>query len=373
MRILRVRHLFYPDMPRDYFYELSARQTKMGHRVDVVTWKKNGGPSEIEMPEGFVVHRLPGLNLSVENAVQEYPYLPSLPSKIEMLKPEVVHVESHLFLTAFQTVRKAKELKIPCVITVHGVFAERGKIVNLAQNMYLHSIGLKVLRDADSVICLTRSDAEEIEKLGIAPDQIRFVPNAVDTRLFKPSGKREDNLVVWVGRFVHEKGLEYLVEAARTVTQEKQGVRFLLIGYGPLKNKIMKMARDLGLLGKSMYIIGPFDRTEVAKILNRSTVFVFPSLKEGMPLSLLEAMASGNAVVASNIRGINEVVKDNDNGLLFRARNPVELASSIQILLDDGNLRKKLSDGARNTVRDKHSWNSVLAKLDSVYELAKSD
>ena len=357
-------------MPRDYFYELSARQIKIGHRVDVVTWKKNGGLSEMEMPEGFVAHRLPGLNLSAETVVQDYPYIPSLPSTIEILNPEVVHVESHLFLTAVQAVRKARELKIPCVITVHGIFAERGKAVNLVQSMYLHSIGLKILREADSVICLTRSDAEEIEKLGVNSDQIKFVPNAVDTRIFTPSANREDNLVVWVGRFVHEKGLEYLIDAAKMVIQEKRDVRFLLIGYGPLKNKIMKMAYDLGLLGKSMNIIGPLDRFEIAKVLNRSTIFVFPSLKEGMPLALLEAMASGNAVVASNIRGINELVKDHDNGLLFRARNPIELAYSIQILLDDRNLRKKLSDRARNAVREKNSWSNVLAKLDSVYKLA---
>jgi glycosyltransferase involved in cell wall biosynthesis len=70
---------------------------------------------------------------------------------------------------------------------------------------------------------------------------------------------------------------------------------------------------------------------------------------------------------------VNELVKNNDNGLLFPARNPVELASSIKILLDDRNLRKKLSDGARNTVKDKHSWGSVLARLDSVYESARAN
>lgn len=355
-------------MPRDYFYELSARQAKAGHRVNVLTWKKNGGLVEEEMFEGFSVHRLHGLNLSLGGAVQEYPYLPGLPAKIEALRPEIIHVESHLFLTAFQAVRKAKELKLPCVVTIHGVHAERGKAINLAQSIYLHSIGLKVLRNADSVICLTRNDAEEIEKLGVVAEKIRFVSNAVDTRLFKPSEKREDDLVVWVGRFVQEKGLEYLIEAVRTVAQEHQGVRFLLIGYGPWKEKIVKMAIDYGLLGKQVTIIGPLTRTEIAQVLCRSTVFVLPSLSEGMPLALLEAMSCGNAVIASNVGGIGEIVRNYDSGVLASPRNAKELASSILMLLRDDGLRRKLARNGREAVEREHSWDSVLAQLDSVYE-----
>ena len=340
----------------------------MGHKVDVVTWKKNGGPSELGMPEGFVVHRLPGVNLGMEEAIQEYPYLPSLPAKMEKLKPEVVHVESHLFLTAFQAVRKATRLGLASVVTVHGVSVKRGALINLAQSTYLHSLGLKTLREADRVVCLTRSDAVEIEKLGCPSSKISLVPNAVDTELFKPREGREDNLVVWIGRFVPEKGVEYLLEAARIVAKKSPTVKFLLIGYGPLREKIVKMAVDYRLLGKQVAITGPLTRAEIAQVLCKATIFALPSLSEGMPLALLEAMSSGNAVVASDVGGIAEIVRNYDNGMLSSPGNAKELASSILMLLCDDGLRGKLARNAREAVEKEHSWGSVLAQLDSVYE-----
>jgi glycosyltransferase involved in cell wall biosynthesis len=358
-------------MPRDYFYELSARQIGVGHEVDVVTWKRNGGLQEERMPEGFSIHRLQGFNLGIGNFVQEYPYLPSLPTEIETLRPDIVHIESHLFLTALQAVRKANRMGLPCIVTVHGVFAERGVAVNFAQHVYLRSLGLKVLKAADGVVCLTRSDAAAIERLGCPSAKITLVSNAVDIDLFRPCGEREDDLVVWVGRFVPEKGVEYLIEAAKVVVDQRRHARFLLIGYGPLKSKIVKMASDYGLLGKSVVITGPLDRVEIAKIVSRSSVFAFPSLKEGMPLSLLEAMASGNAVVASDIQGVNEVAENDYDAVLVSPKSPSDLASSILMLLDDKGLRRRLAENARKKVQENCSWSNVLAKLDRVYTSAE--
>lgn len=367
MHIVRVRHLFYPDILRDYIYELSARQTKRGHSVDVVTWKRNGGFSEKRVSEGFVIHRLTGLNLGIRGAIQEYPYIPSLSAMIEKLKPEVVHAESHLFLTTVQAVRKARKLGLPCVVTVHGVFAERGFAVNSAQLAYLRTLGLEVLRGADVVVCLTRSDVEEVVRLGCSLKRVRLIPNAVDTELFRPSGERESSLVVWVGRFVPEKGVEYLIEAARMVVDEFKDVRFLLVGYGPLKTKMMRLVHERGL-DEFVRFVGPLSRDEVAEVLGRAGVFVLPSLSEGMPLALLEGMSCGNAVVASDVGGIAEVVRDYDNGVLVSPRDAKELASSILMLFRDDGLRRKLAEHARETVEKEHSWNSILAQLDSVYE-----
>jgi len=369
VHIARIRHLFYPDMPCDYFYELSAQQVRRGHQVDVLTWKKDGGFTKERMAEGFFVHRLPGLNFGVKGIFHEYPYLPSLPAEIDALKPEVLHVESHLFLTAFQAVKKANREHLPCVVTVHGVLAERGAIADFVQGAYLRSFGLEVLQGADRVICLTKSDAEEIEKYGCPFEKIRLVPNAVDTQLFKPCKEREDSLVVWVGRFVPEKGLENLIKAAEIVSRRVSKARFLLIGYGPLKEKITKMANDHGL-SKFVTIVGPMNRGEIAKILSRATVFVFPSLKEGLPVSVLEAMASEIPVVGTSVKGINEIILDQQTGLLVPPRKAETLANSILTLLNNEKLRKKLGRNARRLVIEKYGWNLIIQLLGKVYREA---
>jgi glycosyltransferase involved in cell wall biosynthesis len=305
--------------------------------------------------------------------IREYPFLPGLPAKIEMLNPDIVHAESHLFLPTVQAVRKAKRLGLPCVVSVHGVLAERGFAVNLAQFAYLRTLGLEVFRGADRVVCLTRSDAEEVVRLGCPVEKVRLVPNAVDTELFKPGERREDGLVVWVGRFVPEKDVEYLVEAARLVVEKRGDVRFLLVGYGPLKAKIMKLAQDYGLLGKSVSFVGPLSREEIAKILSKAAVFVFPSLKEGLPLAVLEAMASGVSVVGSDIPGINAVITHRENGILVPPRNPEALANAIMLLLEDKSLRRKLGQNARQLMVEKYSWEIISERIEKVYNEAMEE
>jgi glycosyltransferase involved in cell wall biosynthesis len=360
-------------MPRDYFYELSARQVERGHDVDVLTWSRNGICSEAIVAEGFQVHRLYGLNFTLGGVIQEYPYLPGLPAKLEKLRPDIVHGESHLFLPTVQAVRKAKKLGLPCVVTVHGVFAERDFAVNMAQRVYLHSVGLEVFRRADRVICLTRSDAEEVIRFRCPSEKVRIIPNAVDTELFKPSGQRDDNLVVWVGRFVPEKGVEYLLEAARIVVKKLPDLRFLLAGYGHSKASLMKLAQYYELLGKSINFVGPLGRDEIAKILNKAAVFVFPSLKEGMPLALLEAMSCGKAVVGSDISGINDIITHMENGLLVPPRDPEAIANAILTLLADKKLRTRLGQNARQRMVNRYSWNLISDKIEKVYAEASGN
>lgn len=372
MHVVRIRHLFYPDMPKDYFYELSSRQVMKGYDVDIITWARNGKGCIKRVPEGFYIHRLYGLNFSLGDAVREYPYLPGLSREIELLKPDIIHAESHLFLTSFQAVRKARRLGLPCVVSVHGVFADRGFGANLAQHLYLRIVGLSVFKLADRVICLTPSDAREVVRLGCPPEKVRVVPNAVDTERFKPCKEREADLVVWVGRFVPEKGLEYLIEAAKIVAQEFKDVKFLLVGYGSLKAKIMKLTFDRGLLNNVRFT-GPLSRDEVAKVLGKATVFVFPSLREGLPLSVLEAMACGVPVVGSDIPGVNEVVKHEENGFLVPPKNSEALANVILTLLNDENLRRKVGRDARQLMTEKYNWNAIASKIEKVYHEAIKD
>jgi glycosyltransferase involved in cell wall biosynthesis len=366
MRIARIRHLFYPDMPSDYFYELSAQQVKRGHDVDVVSWCRNGICSEEKVAEGFTIHRLNGLNLNLGSLIREYPYLLGLSSKLETLRPDVIHGESHLFLSTVQAVRKAKKLGLPCVVTVHGVFADRGSVVNVAQKAYLHTLGLEVFRNADRVICLTRKDAEDIGRLGCSLEKIRLVPNAVDTDMFKPCNEREPNLVVWVGRFVHEKGVRYLIEAARIVVDTFKDVRFLLIGYGPLKADIIRLIHERNL-EKFVNVVGPLSRNEIAKVLGRATIFVFPSLKEGLPVSVLESMASGVPVVGSRISGVSDIVEDGVSGLLVPQKEHKFIAAAIMKLVEDSDMQRRFGRNARKFVERNCSWTRVLTQLDNVY------
>ncbi len=311
------------------------------------------------------------MNFRIGGAVSDYPYLPGLPQTESALRPEIVHAESHLFLTTLQGVLKADELRIPSVVTVHGVTAVRGPAVNFAQNVYLRTVGTVVFNKATRVICLTRSDAAEIMKLGCPTKKLRIVPNAVDTELFRPSTDEDENSVVWVGRFVPEKGLNFLIKAARIMTRTTRTTkaRFVFVGYGPLKGELQALVSSLGL-ANTIKFVGPLERDQIADVLARASVFVLPSLKEGMPLSLLEAMSSGRPVVTSRVGGMSEIITHGETGLLVTPGDSEALARAIETILGDADLRKKLGRNARNLVMAKYNWKSVLRALDTVYREA---
>jgi len=370
MKIAYIAHVVFPDVAGDPFNSLKSAKwmSRRGHETAIVTWNKRKSSSNlVENIDGVEIWRLAGVNFKLNNYITEYPFALGMANALRHIEPDIIHAESHLFLTTVQAIRNAKKLGLPIVVTVHGVFADRGFAVNFAQHVYLLTFGVKVFRKADRIICLTRSDAEEIVKFGCSIDKIRVIPNAVDTESFKPCEEREDNLVVWVGRFVPEKGLEYLVEAAKIVADEFRDVKFLLVGYGPLKAKILKLIYDRGSLGRFVRFAGPLGRDEVAKVLGKAAVFVFPSLKEGLPLSVLEAMACGVPVIGSDIPGISDVVTHGKNGLLVSPRNPKALANAVLILLNDKNLTRRLGQNARRLMAEKYSWNVITDKIEKVY------
>lgn len=371
MRIARIRHLFYPNLPKDYIYYLSAQQVRLGYDVVVFTWDQNQICSNFKVAEGFTISGLKGLNFNY-GVLREYPYLPSLPSNIERFYPDIIHGESHLFLPTLQAVKKAKKLGIPSVVTVHGVFAERDLAINLVQQVYLRTVCQSIFKKADKVICLTHENLGEIERLGCPPDKLVLVPNAVDTNLFSPTNEVEDDFIVWVGRFVPEKGLNYLIKAAKLVSKEKNRVKFLLIGYGPSRPAIIEMSKKSGLFGKFVEFAGPQKRESIAKFLRKATVFVFPSVREGMPLALLEAMSCGLPVIVADFPGVNEVVTNEVNGLIVPSRDPLALSKAILYILENRDVQKRLGENARQTILQKHSWEKVTNKLDKVYNDAIS-
>jgi glycosyltransferase involved in cell wall biosynthesis len=145
----------------------------------------------------------------------------------------------------------------------------------------------------------------------------------------------------------------------------------LLVGDGPLKARIMKLAYDLDLLDRVVFFAGPLSRDEVAEVLGKASIFVFPSLKEGLPLSVLEAMACGVPTVGSDISGVNDLVEDGVNGLLVPPANSPLFAEAILGLLDNNRLRSRMSVNTRRTIVEEYSWDRVLQKLDDIYLATK--
>jgi glycosyltransferase involved in cell wall biosynthesis len=234
------------------------------------------------------------------------------------------------------------------------------------QEVYLRTVAKSLFEKVVAVICLTEHDAVSVGGIVGGYEKIYTIPNGVDSEFFRPSSLKDPNLITWVGRLVPEKGLVYLLYAMREIVRVHPDVKLVIIGGGPLEARLVKLADGLGLRGNVRFV-GSVSRAEVARFLSMSSIFAFPSLMEGLPLSVLEAMACGVPVVGSDIPGVNSVVKHGYNGLLVPSKDSRLLAKAVLTLLNDDKLRMVMSMNARRVILDKYSWDKVIQKLEGVY------
>ena len=366
MNILHISPVVYLDRILRSF-DLAHAQASMGHNVTIVGANDSRIVKKVNVNRRLRVYLLPSINFPYTQRVSSISYITGLPHFIKKIKPDIVHVQCHLNLTAVKSVITARDIPVPVVTTIHGVFSKINPLLDLAQLSYLYTIGGIIFKNSDRIICLTKRDSYDLERFGCPSEKISVVPNGVDINLFRPRKESEKITVMWHGRFVASKGLDILVKAASKVIQKScLDIKFVLVGDGPLKQKIMVMCEKLGITKDVMFVDRlPLD--EVAQLLSRASIYVLPSIKEGMPWALLEAMACGKAVVASDISGVNDIITHRENGLLVPPKNIDAFTDAIIRLAEDVNLRKRLGRNARQLIIKKYNWRIIAERLESIY------
>jgi len=173
----------------------------------------------------------------------------------------------------------------------------------------------------------------------------------------------ESKIITFVGRLTKSKGLEVLIRAFAQLVKEENAF-LLIVGDGPERSFITNLVVQKGLKDRVVFL---GTRTDVDRILRISDIFVLPSLYEGFPVVLLEAMAARKPVVATKVGAIPMIVKDGVNGVLVTPGEPQELSDNLVRLLRDKSLRIELSENACRTVREHYSWPVVAEKIYSEY------
>lgn len=314
-------------------------------------------------------HFVEAINFSVPFWVTDFPLFLSLEALYEKSQPDIIHANNLPFLTTFQLMRLSRRHSKIGVVHVHGEIGGRGPALDFAQRMFIRTIGYRIFQDASKVICLTPQDALRIRRYGCPEGKIRVIPNGVDVEKFRPRGGEVDDLILWGGRFVWQKGLEYLIDGLRIVAKRHPTVKLAMTGNGPLLSKIRRRA-DQHKLTENVTFMGVLPRREIPLIINKASIYVLPSLNEGMPYALLEAMASGKPVVGTRIPGISNVVSHGKNGLLVPPRDSRSLAEALLTLLNDETLRRRLGQNARRLMVKNYSWDRITNKIERVYHEA---
>jgi len=365
MRILRVVHRLYPPKVGGlsyYAHLLSAAQARDGHQVIIFTTREGNYP-EHEFRDGYEIYRDRALGWPWENPIT-IGVLGRLLSRSDRTF-DILAAHSHLMFTTNLAAFKRHLSKNPLVITNHGFRVKRSMTINFAQDIYLSNLGRSTLRAADYVVSFTGSERRKTIAAGVRADKAIVIPNGVDTKLFRPQPTEPvPNSIFWAGRFVPEKGLTYLLEAAKIVTTRFSNARFILVGYGEGLSKLLALIHQMKL-ERNVIILGLKSPDEIAAWLNKCTLFVLPSLSEGFPSSVLEAMACGKPVLVTSGIGLEEVV--GDAGLYAHLSDSRGLAEAIQTILVDKGLARDLGRRGRRRASQHYDWHRVVSAINGLY------
>jgi len=185
--------------------------------------------------------------------------------------------------------------------------------------------------------------------------------------------KRELNLpmnsfiLTFVGRLTYEKGIEELIKAFLELSKIYNNIYLLIVGKSLIGDKkIFPMSKLLQILEINENIIYLGYRENIPEILKITDIFLLPSHREGVPKSLLEAMAMENAIITTNISGIRQIIKDKENGLLIEPKDVNALIEAIKTLIEDSNLREKIKRNARTTILNNYDEKLIALKQKNI-------
>jgi len=232
----------------------------------------------------------------------------------------------------------------------------------------------------DKIIVVSEKVKEFYVKRGISEDKIEVVYNGISLSspslpsYHLPGGteenvkvefgiRPEDKVLAVIGRLVEQKGHRYLFEALHLL-DGRYKLKVLVVGDGPQREQLVSMARQLGMEDK---VVFTGLRKDVNDILPAVDMLVMPSLREGLPMVLLEAMAAGVPVVATKVGGVPEIIEDGKNGLIVEPANVDMLKTAISEILDNDLLRKKIIDNGWKEV-ERFSLTNMLNDTQRVYE-----
>lgn len=260
------------------------------------------------------------------------------------------------------------ELKLPYVVSVHGLDAFGDDQVRGHAGKWSRRISQRVYRGASRVICISEHVRERVLEGAGRVCRTSVVYNGVDSTLFSPAETvtAQSLSVLSVGNLIPIKGHDVLIRAVASIAAEFPQLTLEIVGDGSERQPLQALAEQLGIAERVQFR-GTRNRHEVAEAMRRCSVFALPSRYEGLGCVYLEAMSVGKAVIGCRGQGIAEIIQHGSNGFLVGPGNEKELALALSMLLRDENLRQLLGLAARDTVLDRLTLEQQASHLIRIY------
>lgn len=363
---------------------LAPALSALGVDVHLVTPRMRGGAPEERVSARLTVYRIAVPHGGTGDVVRETErvnrelaaFAMALASRCGPF--DLIH--AHDWQVAAAAVHHKHAFKVPLLATIHAT--ERGRNGGHVDNPLASAIDRMEWRlcfEAWRIVVTSRYMAEEVTRFFHVPhDKFDLIPNGVEESNHRLSGMErvafrrrfaadEERIVFFVGRLVHEKGMQTLIAAAPQILAALPAVRFLVAGRGPLLDELRRMAQELGV-GDRFDFLGYVSDAERDRLYQVADVAVFPSLYEPFGIVVLEAMTAGVPVVVANTGGLAELVGSEAVGLLHTPGDPDSLAQAVLHTLHHPEEAAARARNALHMLDEVYRWPRIAERTRAVYE-----
>jgi glycogen(starch) synthase len=373
VRICFVSRRFFPAISGMSIYAINLLRQLVaaGHDVTMVS-QFYGDPARARVYGGGPPPAVPGVRVVGLEALGEQAggdfeadvdaMVATIAAEHERAPFDILHAQ-YGYPTGWAALLASQQLEVPCVVSIQG-----GDGHWVGSCCETHRVAMeRVLDHAGALLIGGNSFAAEVhDRLGTPLDRFTIVPGAVDTDRFTPGTPDPAGPVrlFYHGRVDRRKGVLDMLHALPEVAGDW---RCTVSGIGPDYEPAQVLAAELGL-GDRVTFTGYADYDRVPDLYRRHDVFVSPTYAEGFSNTILEAMASGHAVLSCRSVGVVDCVRDGDNGLLVEAGDVPAQAAALSQLVTDAALRHRLAIAALEECRRVYSWHAVGAQIGRIYE-----
>jgi L-malate glycosyltransferase len=349
-------------------------------RVDLVTSSVDFEYHLEKIGENVFIHRLPigknenNLHFQSEKDLVAYSlkaYFFAMKLIRELKKENKKYDLSHSFFTTpcgFISMLLKWQYRIPYVVSLRGSdvpgYSDRFPFFYF----FLKPLFKLIWKQSDSVVAASAGLKDLALKTNLG-QKIEIVANGINIDDFKPDLQKRpaEKFIITPGasRVTKRKGLEYLIQAIQKLAPKYPNLFLKIAGEGDEKENLERMVKNLGLEEKIEFL-GRIAREETAPYYQEASIFVLPSLNEGMSNAMLEALATGLPLVATDTGGTKELVEDGENGFIIKMKDSDDIAEKIEKLFNDGGLRERMGAASRKKA-ETMSWEKAAKKYIEIY------
>ena len=377
MKILLSTFWNYPQIAglQIYIATLKRGLEELGHKVDIIA--PNHFPAEEtrkfrrhirEMNVQFYMQRYGCYSETIVNHNKHLYSYEMMLRDMNLEEYDIFHAQDRF--TANILGRLNQYYRKPLFFTPHG-FMTASQFPRNSQSSveeaYFTAIDRKAVKAANQIIILCEAFRPVLSNLGANDKKMITVYTGIDFQLDKENTQNRKNqnkiVITCIAHLKPHKGQNYLLEALALIRSHLSNVEVLIVGDGPARAQLEKMANDLEL--SNVYFCGT--RTDIPELLSGSDIYVLPTTLDTLPISVIEAMFAGQAIITTNCGGIPEMIRHRFTGLIVEPKNVKKLADYLLLLLQNRKLREQLGRNARHFAK-KHLYMRAMAKkIEKIY------